>query len=125
MKRRFLVAIAAFALAAPMLVYAAPDEAQKQLMQRSAEAKRKLEAAKAVQGTERDKLLQEHMDLMSQMMKQMRSARPGPNATPQQLREWIDEHVKVMDQMMGQMMDGERMMMEPMGAGQSMMKGGK
>jgi hypothetical protein len=122
MKRRFLVAMAALALAVPMLAYAGPDEAQKQLMQRSAEAKRKLDAAKAAQGAERDKLLQEHMELMSQMMKQMHSARPGPNATPQQLREWIDEHVKVMDQMMSQMMDGERMMMGT-GAGQPMMKG--
>ena len=122
MKRRFLAAMAALALAGPMLAYAAPDEAQKQLMQRSAEAKRKLDAAKAAQGAERDKLLQEHMDLMSQMMKQMHSARPGPNATPQQLREWIDEHMKVMDQMMSQMMDGERMMIGT-GAGHPMMKG--
>ena len=125
MKRRFMVAMAALALVGPMLAYASPDEAQKQLLQRSAEAKRKLDAAKGAQGAERDKLLQEHMDLMSQMMKQMHSARPGSNATPQQLREWIDEHMKVMDQMMGQMMDGERMMMGTMGAGQPMMKSGK
>jgi uncharacterized protein YicC (UPF0701 family) len=125
MKRRFLVAIAAFALAAPMLVYSAPDEAQKQLMQRAADARRKLDAAQATQGAQRDKLLQEHMDLMGQMMKQMNSARPGPNATAQQMREWIDEHMKVMDQMMSQMMDGERMMMGTMGAGQQMMKSGK
>jgi uncharacterized protein YicC (UPF0701 family) len=115
MKRRFLVAMAGVALAAPMLVYAAPDEAQKQLLQRSAEARRKLDAAQAAQGTQRDKLLQEHLDLMNQMMKQMHSARPGPNATPQQMREWIDEHLKVMDEMMKQMMDGERMMMGPGG----------
>jgi len=61
---------------------------------------------------------------MGQMMMQMRSARPGPNATAQQLREWIDEHLRLMDQMMGQMMDAERMMM-PMREGQMMMKGGK
>jgi len=120
MKRRFLVAMAALMLAGPMVGYAAPDEAQKQLLQRSAEGKRKLEAAQAAQGTQRDKLLQEHMDLMGQMMKQMNSARPGPNATPQQLREWIDEHMKVMDQMMSQMMEGERMMMGTMGTGQHM-----
>jgi uncharacterized protein YicC (UPF0701 family) len=126
MKRRFLVAMSALVLAGPMLAYAAPDEAQKQLIQRSAEAKRKLEAAKAAQGAQRDKLMQEHMDLMGQMMKQMHSARPGPNATPQQMREWIDEHLKVMDQMMSQMMDAERMMMGPMSTGQhDMMKMGK
>jgi len=116
MKRRFLAAMAALVLAGPMLAYAAPDEAQKQLLQRSAEAKRKLDAAQAAQGTQRDKLMQEHMDLMGQMMKQMHSSRPGPNATPQQMREWIDEHMKVMDQMMSQMMDGQRMMMSPMGS---------
>ena len=121
MKRRFMVAMAAAVLAGPMLAYAAPDEAQKQLIQRSTEARRKLEAAQSAQGTQRDKLLQEHMDLMSQMMKQMHSARPGPNATPQQMREWIDEHLKVMDQMMSQMMEGGRMMMSP-GGGQTMMK---
>ena len=123
MKRRFLAAMAALVLAGPMLAYAAPDEAQKQLLQRSAEAKRKLDAAQAAQGTQRDKLMQEHMDLMGQMMKQMQSARPGPNATPQQMREWIDEHMKVMDQMMSQMMDGQRMMMSPMDGGKhDMMK---
>lgn len=126
MKRRLLFAMAALVLAAPMLADAAPDEAQKQLLQRSAEAKRKLDAAQTAQGTQRDKLMQEHMDLMGQMMKQMQSARPGPNASPQQMREWIDEHMKVMDQMMSQMMDGQRMMMKPMGTGQhDMMKMGK
>lgn len=123
MKRRVLAAIAALVLAAPMFAYAAPDEAQKQMLQRSAEAKRKLDAAQTAQGAQRDKLLQEHMDLMGQMMKQMQSARPGPNATPQQMREWIDEHMKVMDQMMSQMMDGQRMLMRPMGTQQhDMMK---
>ena len=127
MKRRFMVAMAALMLTSPMLAYSAPDEAQKQLMQRSMEAKKKLEAAQAAQGAQRNKLMQEHMDLMGQMMKQMHSARPGPNATPQQMREWIDEHLKVMDQMMSQMMDAEHMMMGPMRGSQNMdmMKGSK
>ena len=120
MKRSFLAAAAALALAAPMLIYAAPDETQRQLMQRSREAQSKLEAAQSAQGAQRDKLMQEHMALMGQLMKQMSSARPGPSATPQQMREWIDEHVKVMDEMMKQMMSGERMMM--MGGPGVMMK---
>lgn len=119
MKRRFLAAAMAVALAGPMLVLAAPDEAQRQLMQRSMDARRKLDLAQGAQGAQREKLMQEHLALMDQMMKQMSTARPGPNATPRQLREWIDEHVKVMDEMMKQMMDGERMMM---GAGHMMMK---
>lgn len=121
MKRSFLAAVAALALAGPLVVLAAPDEAQKQLLQRSQEARRKLDAAQAAKGAERDKLMQEHMALMSQMMQQMHSARPGPNATPAQMREWIDEHLKVMDEMMKQMMEGERMMMGP-GAGHMMKK---
>ncbi|GMV59628.1 MAG: hypothetical protein AMXMBFR72_27220 [Betaproteobacteria bacterium] len=125
MKRKFLSAMAVVMLAGPMLASAAPDESQKQLMQRSMEARRKLDAAGSAQGAQRDKLLQEHMDLMGQMMKQMTSARPGPNATPQQLREWIDEHLKLMDQMTSQMMDAERMMMMPMREGQMKMKSGK
>lgn len=127
MKRRFMITLTALMLTGPMLAYAAPDEAQKQLMQRSMEAKQKLQAAQAAQGAQRNKLMQEHMDLMGQMMKQMQSARPGPNATPQQMREWIDEHLKVMDQMMSQMMDAEHMMMGPMRGSQNMdmMKGSK
>lgn len=123
MKRTFLAAAAALALAGPMLVLAAPDEAQKQLMQRSIEARRKLEAAQGAQGAERNKLMQEHLALMDQMMKQMNSARPGPDASSQQMREWIDEHMRVMDEMMKQMMQGERMMMMGSdGGAKSMMK---
>lgn len=125
MKRRFISALVVAILAGPLLAYAAPDEAQKQLMQRSMEARRKLDAAQKADGAQRDRLLQEHMDLMSRMTRQMTSARPGPNATPQQLREWIDEHLKLMDQMMSQMMDAERMMMMPLREGQMMMKSGK
>lgn len=111
MRRAFLAATAVLALAGPLLAYAGPDDAQRQLMQRSVEARRKLEAAENAQGAQRDKLLQEHMTLMQQTMNQMTSARPGPSATAAQMREWIDEHLKLMDDMMKQMMQGERMMM--------------
>lgn len=120
MKRTFLAAAVALALAGPLFALAAPDEAQKQLMQRAMEARRKLDTAQGAQGAQRDKLMQEHLGLMDQMMKQMTTARPGPDATPQQLRAWIDEHLKLMDEMMKQMMQGERMMM--MGGDHMMMK---
>ena len=125
MKRRTWSLLAAALLAGPIIVYAAPDEVQRQLTQRALDANRKLQTAQSAQGAQRDALMQEHMDLMNQMMKQMGAARPGPNATPQQLREWIDEHLKLMDQMMSQMMDSRRMMMGPMKDGQHMMKMGK
>jgi uncharacterized protein YicC (UPF0701 family) len=126
MRRKFLAVAAALALAGPTLVLAAPDEVHKQLMQRSIEARRKLEAARGAQGAERSKLMQEHLALMDQMMKQMNSARPGPNASPPQMREWIDEHMKVMDEMLKQMMQGERMMMMGSdGGAKAMMKSGR
>ena len=56
-------------------------------------------------------MMQEHMQLMQDMMKQMQKAKPREGMTPQQMREWIDEHMKLMDQMMGQMMQEHHMMM--------------
>ena len=111
MRRTFLAATALLALTGALPAHAGPDEAQRQLMQRSAEGRRKLEAAQNAQGAQRDKLLQEHVALMQQMTSQMTSARPGPNATAPQMREWIDEHLTLMGDMMKQMMQGERMMM--------------
>jgi uncharacterized protein YicC (UPF0701 family) len=124
MSRRLAVFLAALALAVPLASQAAPDEAQRRLMQRSAEANRTLEQARSASGAQRQKLMQEHMALMNEMMKSMHEARPGPNATPQQMREWIDEHLKLMDRMMSQMMDAQRMMMGPMPGGSTMMKDG-
>ena len=113
--------VAVFALAMPLSGVAAPDEAQKQLIQRAQEAKKKLAAAQSAQGPERQKMMQEHMKMMQDMMAQMRKAKPRAGMTPEQMREWIDEHLKLMDQMMGQMMDEHHMMMQ--GGGMQGMKG--
>lgn len=121
MKRRFLAAVA-LALAGPMLAYAGPDDTQRLLMQRAREAQSKLDAAQAAQGAQREKMIGDHLTLMQQMLNQMNSDRPGSNATPQQMREWIEEHIKLMDVMMTQMMQGERMMMGSQGS--SMMGSG-
>ena len=102
-------------LAIPLTGYAPPDEIQKQMNQRVMEAKRKLAAAQAASGTERQKMMQEHMKMMQDMMAQMRTAKPRDGMTPQQMREWIDEHLKLMNEMMGQMMDEHHMMMQGMG----------
>ena len=115
MKRLMVAALAGFALLAPLTGAAAPDEAQKQLIQRAQDAKKKLAAAQAASGAERQKLMQEHMKMMRDMAAQMRKAKPAAGMTPEQMREWIDEHLKLMDQMMGQMMDEHHMMMQSMG----------
>jgi ABC-type transporter MlaC component len=111
MKKLLTAVLMGVALATPLAGFAAPDEAQKQLIQRAQDSKRKLATAQAASGAERQKLMQEHMTLMQDMMKQMQAAKPREGMTPQQMREWIDEHMKLMDQMMGQMMGGQQMMM--------------
>lgn len=115
---KFAVAIlAVFALAMPLSGVAAPDEAQKQLIQRAQEAKKKLAAAQSAQGAERQKMMQEHMKMMQDMMAQMQKAKPRGGMTPDQMREWIDEHMKLMQEMMAQMMDEHHMIMQGGGMG--------
>lgn len=95
----------------------APDETQKQLIQRAQEAKKKLAAAQGAQGAERQKTMQEHMKMMQDTMAQMQKAKPRAGMTPEQMREWMDEHMKLMSEMMGQMMGEHHMMMQGMGGG--------
>lgn len=115
MKRRTAaVAILAAALAAPLVGNTAPDETQKQWIQRTQEAKKKLAAAEAAKGAERQKMLQEHMKMMDGLMTQMQTAEPRAGMPPGQMREWMDEHMKLMREMMGQMMTEHHMMMQDM-----------
>lgn len=120
MRKILTAGLAALVLAIPLSASAAPDEAQKQLIQRSQEAKKKLAAAQAAQGTERQKMLQDHMKMMQDVMAQMEKAKPRGGMKPEQMREWMDEHMKLMQEMMGQMMDEHHMMMQGMGGGMGM-----
>jgi len=106
-----------FAMALPAT--AAPDETQKQLIQRAQEAKKKLAAAEAAKGPERQKMMQEHMKMMDEMMGHMQKANPAAGMTPEQMRTWIDEHMKLMREMMSQMMSEHHMMMQGGGSGMS------
>jgi hypothetical protein len=110
MKKALLATFIALAAAVPFTSSAAPDEAQKQLIQRAQEAKKKLSAAQAAQGAERDKLMQEHMKIMQDTMAQMQKAKPRAGMKPEEMRDWIEEHMKLMHEMMSQMMSGHRMM---------------
>ena len=122
MKTMLAAAFFAFALCGTSAL-AGPDETHKQLIQRTQEANKKLVAAQAASGAERQKLMQEHMKMMRDMTAQMQKAKPRAGMTPEQMREWMDEHLKLMDQLMGQMMDEHHMMMQGMGSG-GMMGGG-
>ena len=115
MKRLFAAMIAGLLFALPFAGWTAPDEAQKALIQKSQDAKKKLAAAQAAQGAERQKMMQEHMKMMDEMMAQMQKAKPGSGMTPEKMREWMDEHMKLMQEMMGQMMSEHHMMMQGMG----------
>jgi uncharacterized protein YicC (UPF0701 family) len=114
MNKLVVALFAGIALALPLAGSAAPDEAQKQLIQRTQEAKKKLAAAQAAQGPERQKMMQQHMKMMQEMMAQMQKVKPGAGMKPEQMREWIDEHMKLMHEMMGQMMSEHHMMMQGM-----------
>jgi len=113
-KRLIVATLAGLALALPLAGMPAPDEAQKQLIQRAQEAKKKLSAAQAASGAERQKMMQEHMKMMQDMMAQMQKAKPRAGMKPEQMREWMDEHMKLMGEMMGQMMGEHHMMMQGM-----------
>ena len=114
MKKLLIATLTGLALTLPLTTMSAPDEAQKQLIQRAQDAKKKLAAAQAAQGAERQKMMQEHMKMMQEMMAQMRKAKPRDGMSQPQMKEWIDEHMALMDQMMSQMMDGNHMMMQGM-----------
>ena len=103
-----IAAIASIAFTAS----AAPDESQRMMTQRVQEAKQKLAAAQAAKGTERQKMMQEHMSMMQKTMGQMQAMKPRDGMTPQEQKEWMAEHQKLMDMMMGQMMDEHHLMMQ-------------
>jgi len=113
--KHLIATIALIALAAiPLTTFAAQDEAQRQITQRLQEQTLKLAAAEKAQGAERDKLMQEHMQMMQETMGKMQAMKPRPGMTPQEQTEWMAEHQKLMDQMMGQMMAEHHLMMQGM-----------
>lgn len=91
---------------------AGPDEAQRQIIQRAILAKQKLEAAEAAKGTQREKLMEEHMKMMHEIMGKMEAMKPKAGMSMQEHEEWINEHQKLMDEMMGQMMKEHHMQMD-------------
>jgi len=114
-KKLLVAALAGLTLSLPFAAIGGPDETQRMLIHHAQEAKKKLAAAQAAAGAQRQKMLQEHMKMMTDVMAQMRAAKPREDLSPEQMREWIDEHLKLMDQMMSQMMDEHHMMMQDAG----------
>ena len=96
----------------PILAIAGPDGNQQMMTEQLMQAKKKLAAAEAAQGTEQQKMMSEHMAMMTKTMGEMQKMKPGANMTPQQQTEWITEHQRLMDMMMGQMMGEHHLMMQ-------------
>ncbi len=99
---------------------AGPDEAQRQVIQRVAQAKQKLQQAEAAKGAERQKLMGEHMQMMQETMGKMQAMKPKAGMSMQEHEDWINQHQKLMEDMMGQMMEEHHILMGtgcmPMGA---------
>ena len=115
MKRILIAALTGLALGTPLVAFSAPDETQQMLIQRAQEAKQKLAAAQATSGRARQRLIQEHLNLMQDVLARMRTAKPRDGLTLQQMREWIDEHLRLMELVMGQMMDEHHLMLQGFG----------
>ena len=116
-KKIVLASLGMLVLVVPLFSVAGPDSNQQMMIQKAQQAKKELAAAQAATGADRQKMMETHMKMMSDVMAQMQKAKPGTSMTPEQMREWIDEHLKLMNEMMSQMMDEHHMMMQGMGMG--------
>lgn len=111
MKTTVLAGALAAMLSLASAAFGAPDEAQRQTIQRAMAAKAKLQQAEAAKGSERAKLMGEHMKMMKDVMDKMGAMKPRPDMTMQEREEWMKEHQDLMQQMMDQMMAEHHMMM--------------
>ena len=83
--KRFITTAALIAFAAiPLSSLAGQDEGQRLITQRLQEQKLKLAAAEKAQGAERDKLMQDHMNMMQETMGKMQAMKPRDGMTPQE-----------------------------------------
>ncbi len=63
-------------------------------------------------GAERQKLLEQHLKMMKDVMDKMKATKPKPGMTMQEHEEWINEHQKLMEAIFGQMMKEHHMLMD-------------
>lgn len=81
------------------------DFFQEQLIQNIQVTKQKLKQAEAAKGTEQEKLLTEHMQMLHENMVACREMRPKAGLTEKERDEWFAEHQKIMDDLMSQMIE--------------------
>ena len=80
-----------------------PHPLQQQQQRQLNEAKATQEAAEKSNASKRQQLLAQHMQMLQEVMQQMRAAKPQAGISVQEHEEWITEHQKLMDQALQQM----------------------
>jgi hypothetical protein len=112
MKSKFLVPVLFALLGTTLYATAGQDETQRQMTQRVAAARHKLQQAEAAKGAQRQALMTEHMSMMNANMDMMTAMKPKAGMSTKDHEEWIEEHQKLMRQMMDQMMGEHHLMMD-------------
>ena len=103
------IACLGFAVTSAM---AGPDENQRMLQQQIMKSKQKLKEVAAAKGSDRQKMMGEHMKMLHESMGMCRNMKPKAGMSVQERDEWFSEHQKLMDQLMEQMMEEHQMMMD-------------
>ena len=103
--------IASLGFAATSAIARDPDFQQQRLMIQVLQAKQKLQQAEAAKGTEQQKLMGEHMQMLHDDMKACREMKPKAGMTEKERDVWFAEHQKIMDDMMTQMMEEQKVKM--------------
>jgi hypothetical protein len=112
MKTKILATALIIALGTSFSAIAAPDEAQRFMIQKAMAAKLKLNQAEAATGAQRKTLMAEHMKMMKEVMDKMASMKPKSGISGPEHEEWMKEHQALMQQMLDQMMGEHHLMME-------------
>lgn len=113
--KRSRLALATFlsaAIALPSAVLAPPPPYLDRLHKKSEEAQKKLREAEQAQGLVRQKLIQEHMEMMSSIMQKMRDIEPTKGMTMQEHEELIAAQRGILEQLLGQMMKEHHLLLE-------------
>ena len=108
------VFIASLGFAATSAIARGPDFEQQRLMVQVLQARQKLQQAEAAKGTEQQKLMGEHIQMLHDDMVACREMKPKAGMTESERDAWFAEHQKIMDDMMSQMMEEHKVKMASM-----------
>ena len=105
------VFIASLGFSATTALARGTDFEQQRLMVQVLQARQKLQQAEAAKGTEQQKLMGEHKQMLHDDMVACREMKPKAGMTESERDAWFAEHQKIMDDMMTQMMEEQKVKM--------------